>query len=102
MPQQAYRVSESTFRAIGSASRAGNVTMNETVDWREGMRDLGRQLRHVRELLRRAPDQVDRLAGELHPILGHTGYHNDEGHLRFEETTAALQQPDDAVFAPLV
>src|SRR5204862_5686298 len=63
MPRQAYRVSESTFQAIGSASRAGNVTMNETVDWREGMRDLGRQLRRVREFLGLSQDQVARLAG---------------------------------------
>src|SRR5438132_9726763 len=63
MPQQAYRVSESTFRAIGSASRAGNVTMNETVDWREAMRDLGCQLRRVREFLGLSQDQVARLAG---------------------------------------
>src|SRR5207244_4864515 len=63
MPQQAYRVSESTFRAIGSASRAGNVTMKETVDWREAMRDLGRQLRRVREFLGLSQDQVARLAG---------------------------------------
>src|SRR6058998_3492144 len=63
MPQQAYRVSESTFQAIASASRAGNVTMNETVDWREGMRGLGRQLRRVREFLGLSQDQVARLAG---------------------------------------
>src|SRR2546429_6620461 len=63
MLRQAYRVSESTFQAIGSASRAGNVTMNETVDWREGMRDLGRQLRRVREFLGLSQDQVARLAG---------------------------------------
>src|SRR5437899_12455743 len=63
MPRKAYRVSESTSRAIGSASRAGNVTMNETVDWREGMRDLGRQLRRVREFLGLSQDQVARLAG---------------------------------------
>src|SRR5438876_9317556 len=61
MPRQAYRVSESTFRA--SASRAGNVTMNETVDWREAMRGLGRQLRRVREFLGLSQDQVARLAG---------------------------------------
>src|SRR5881396_910323 len=63
MPRQAYRVSESTFQAIGSASRAGNVTMNETVDWREAMRGLGRQLRRVREFLGLSQDQVARLAG---------------------------------------
>src|SRR5438067_8739639 len=63
MPRQAYRVSESTFQAIGSASRAGNVTMNETVDWREGMRDLGRRIRRVREFLGLSQDQVARMAG---------------------------------------
>src|SRR2546428_13765497 len=63
MPRQAYRVSESTFQAIGSASRAGNVTMNETVDWREWMRGLGRQLRRVPEFLGLSQDQVARLAG---------------------------------------
>jgi transcriptional regulator with XRE-family HTH domain len=35
----------------------------ETVDWREWMRGLGRQLRRVREFLGLSQDQVARLAG---------------------------------------
>jgi len=37
--------------------------MNETADWREWMRGLGRQLRRVREFLGLSQDQVARLAG---------------------------------------
>jgi transcriptional regulator with XRE-family HTH domain len=51
------------FSGDRGAGPAGTVMANETVDWREWMRGLGRQVRRVREFLGLSQDQVARLAG---------------------------------------